>query len=124
VPPGVPQPPPFIAYGSFARGGASISSDRSRPGSKQHGTWAHIGANDFAGTAIEDLYDPMGNFVGTVKLRTRLTIISQDEFVGVSNAEFRDTTGNITRSGCGTLRGERIKIEQLPSQCQNVTPPQ
>ena len=62
--------------------------------------------------------------MGTLKLRTRFTLISKDEYVGVSNAEFRDAAGNITRNGCGTFRGERIKIEQLPSQCQNITPPQ
>ena len=55
VPPGVPQPPSFRAYGSFSRGGALFGSDRQRPTSKQHGTWAHLGGNQFAWTAIEDL---------------------------------------------------------------------
>ena len=47
VPPGVPQPPSFHAYGSFARGGAFIGSDRTRPASKQHGVWAHLGRRRF-----------------------------------------------------------------------------
>ena len=35
VPPGVPQPPSFRAYGTYARGGGSFGSDRNRPTSKR-----------------------------------------------------------------------------------------
>ncbi|HZN12071.1 MAG TPA: hypothetical protein VFC61_10350 [Blastocatellia bacterium] len=118
VPPGVPQPPSFRAYGSFSRGGATFGSDRRRPTSKQHGTWAHLGGNQFAWTAIEDLFDGMGNFTGSVTIRVRITVTGKDEFVGVSNGEERDAFGNVTFSRCGTIRGERIKIEPLAPQCQ------
>lgn len=124
VPPGVPQPPSFIAYGTYARGGAFFGSDRRRPSSKQHGAWAHLGGNQFAWTAIEDLFDGTGNFTGSVTVRVRITVTGKDEFVGVSNAEERDAFGNVLFSRCGTVRGERIKIEPLAPQCQSVTPPQ
>jgi hypothetical protein len=124
VPPGVPQPPSFMAHGTFSRGGGSFGSDRTRPFSKQHGSWTHRGGNEFAWTSTEDLFDAARAFTGTLTVRVRATVTGRNEFVGVSNGEFRDAAGNVTRSGCGTVRGERIKIEPLPDQCQSVTPPQ
>jgi len=124
VPPGVPQPPSFHAYGSFARGGAFIGSDRTRPASKQHGVWAHLGGNDFAYTFKEDLFDAMGNFAGILMVRVRLTVTGKDEFVGVANGEQRDANDNLIFNRCTTIRGARIKIEPLAPQCQSITPPQ
>ena len=124
ITPAVPQPPSFMAHGSYARGGAVIGSDRTRPFSKQHGAWEHLGGNRFAFTQVEDLFDSMGNFTGTVKIRVRLTVTGRDTFVGVSNGEFHDAAGNITQSRCATVRGARIKVEPLPDQCQGITPPQ
>src|ERR1044071_5915458 len=48
VPPGVPPPPSFRAFGSCARGGAIIGSDARRAASKQQGTWMHLHGNEFA----------------------------------------------------------------------------
>jgi hypothetical protein len=125
VPPGVPQPPSFRAYTSFARGGASVGSDRTRPfASPQHGTWAHIRGDEFAGTAIQDLFDVMGNFQGTLTVRVKSTLIGKDEFVGVANAESRDAAGNLIFSRCATVRGQRITIEPLAPQCQSIPLPQ
>jgi len=73
---------------------------------------------------VEDLFDAMGNFAGMVTVRVRVTVTGADTFVGVSNGEFRNVAGNVTSSGCGTIRGERIKIEPLPPQCQSIMPPQ
>ena len=123
VPPGVPQPPSFHSYGTFARGGAATGSDRQRPTSKQHGVWEHLGGNRFAFTVKEDLFDPMGNFAGLLSVRVRLTVNEKDEFVGVSNGEQRDANGNLLFNRCGTVRGTRIKIEPLADQCQSITPP-
>jgi hypothetical protein len=122
VPPGVPQPPSFRAYATLARGGALIGSGRTTPlGSPQHGTWAHIRGDEFAFTAIQDLFDVMGNFQGTVTVRVKLTLIGKDEFVGVSNGETRDAAGNSTSNRCGTVRGQRITIEPLAPQCQSIS---
>src|SRR5262245_13185567 len=124
APPGAPQPPSFHAYGSFARGGAFIGSDRTRPASKQHGVWAHLGGGNFAYTFKEDLFDVMGNFAGILTVRVRLTVTGKDEFVGVANGEQRDANGNLIFNRCTTIRGSRIKIEPLAEQCQNISPPQ
>ena len=92
TPPGVVPPPPFRVYGTFSAGGAVIGSDRRSPfGSPQHGTWAHTGGHEFAFTVIQDLFNAVGDFQGTVKVRVaKLIITGEDEFVGVSSAEFRD----------------------------------
>ena len=124
VPPGVPAPPPFHAYTSFARGGVFIGSDARRAASKQHGTWSHLRGSEFAFTAIEQLFSETGEPGDTVTIRVRVTITGEDNFVGVSNAEERDAAGNVVSNRCGTVRGERITIEPLAPQCQNIVPPQ
>lgn len=124
VPPGVPQPPSFHAYSTFARGGGSFGSDRTRPFSKQHGTWVHLGGNNFASTFKEDLFDAMGNFAGILTVRVRQTLTGSDTFVGVAHGERRDANGNLVFSGCTTIKSTRIKVEPLPDQCQSITPPQ
>ena len=124
VPPGVPPIPPIHAYGTFARGGTYIGSDRTRPASKQHGVWEHLGGNMFAHTAKEDLFDPQGGFAGILTIRLSTTLIGKDEFVGVAQGEQRDVNGNLVFAGCTTVRGTRIKIEPLAEQCRSITPPQ
>src|SRR5882672_157825 len=98
VPTGVPAPPPFHAYASFARGGVLIGSDARRAASKQHGTWAHLRGNEFAWTAIEQLFNETGEPGGTVRIRVRVTITGTDDLVCVSNAEERDAGGNLVSS--------------------------
>lgn len=123
VPPGVPQPPSFIAHSTFSRGGGYFGSDRTRPFSKQYGAWTHLGGNRFAGTTKEDLFDAMGNFAGILTVRVRTTLTGRDTFVGVANGERRDANGNLIFSGCTTIKGTRINVEPLPDQCQSITPP-
>ena len=123
VPPGVPQPPSFHAYTTFSRGGGSFGSDRTRPFSKQHGVWAHLGGNRFASTFKEDIFDAMGNFEGILTVRVRTTLTGRDTYVGVANGERRDPNGNLIFSRCTTIRGTRIKVEPLPEQCQSITQP-
>jgi hypothetical protein len=124
VPPGVPQPPSFRAYATIARGGALIGTDTRRLFNIQHGTWAHLGGNEFAWTIIEELVDVMGNFAGTVKVRVKLAITGANEFVGVSSAEEHNAAGVLVAIRCGTVRAARITVEPLPPQCQSTTPPQ
>jgi hypothetical protein len=124
VPPGVPQPPSFRGSATVSRGGAFFGSDRTRPFSKQHGAWAHLGGNEFAFSFVEDLFDAMGNFAGVITVRVKLAITGKDTFVGVSNGEARDAAGNLVFNRCVTVRGERIKVEPLSPQCQSITPPQ
>jgi hypothetical protein len=125
LPPGVPSVPPFTTYGSFARGGVFIGSDRTRPFSNpQHGVWEHLRDNEFAATFIQDDFDAMGVFQGVLKVRVRITITGKDEIVGVANGEQHDAKGNLVFNVCSTLKGRRVKLEPLSEQCQSITPPQ
>lgn len=124
VPPGVPPPPSFRSYGSFAHGGSTIGSDVRRAASKQYGGWTHVHGSDFAWTAIEQLFTDSGEPAGTFIIRARVTVTGENEFVGVSNGEERDASGNLVSNRCGTIRGERITIEPLAPQCQSIIPPQ
>jgi hypothetical protein len=124
VPPGVPQPPSFVGHATVSRGGTYFGSNRTRPLSKLHGAWVHLGGNEFAWTTTEDLFDVMGVFVGTSKVRVKATVTGKDTFVGVANAEDRDAAGNVVAARCATVRGDRIKVEPLAPQCQSITPPQ
>jgi hypothetical protein len=124
-PPGAPPLPNRHLYVTFARGGVYIGFDRSAPfGSTQHGAWEHRGGNEFAWTFIGDNFDALGNFVGTLKLRAKITMTGKDTFVGVSNPQLRDAAGNIVLDACSTFKAERIKAEPPSERCQSITPPQ
>src|SRR5690606_13004294 len=95
LPPGVP-PVTLQAYVTFAAGGASIGSDRTKPfASPQHGTWVHVRGHQYTWTFIQDLFDEAGTFLGTFKGRALCELIGEDEFVGVANVEQSDADGNI-----------------------------
>lgn len=125
VPPGVPPPPVRNNYTTFTRGGGAIGSDRQAPFSNpQHGVWEYVRGNEYAYTFVSDGFDAAGNFQGTLKARFKITLTGRDEFIGVDNAELRDAAGNLVFSRCNTIRGQRIRIEPLPAQCQGIIPPQ
>lgn len=124
-PPGIPAPPPFRTYLSYARGGAVTGADRSRPfAGALHGSWAHLGGDEFATTTLSDQFDMMGNFLGSIKVRTRITLTGADKLVGIATAEDLNPAGTVVATRCATFRAERIKIEPLAPQCQSLTPPQ
>jgi hypothetical protein len=122
LPPGAP-PVTVKTYLTFCEGGASISSDRTRPfASPQHGTWMHVQGHEFAGTFVQDLFDQAGTFVGTFKGRTRILLVARNEFVGVANVEQRDASGNFQYSRCARFVGERIVVEPLAAPCEDLEP--
>ena len=120
-----PGRPTRTNYTTFARGGVSIGSDRLAPfANPQLGVWEHRGGNEFAHTFITDNFDQLGNFLGTLKVTSRLTLTGRNEFVGINSSELRDAAGNVFFRGCNTLRGERIQVEAVREDCRNITPPQ
>lgn len=122
VPPGVPAPPPLSAYASFARGGVFFGAGPSRPFGKQVGNWVHVSGNEFAATVFEDVFNQSGTFTGRLKLRMRIILTGKDKFAAVATAEDLDTSGNVTAQRCARFTGERIKVEPLAPQCQNINP--
>jgi hypothetical protein len=124
-PPGAPSLPARTSYMSFARGGVALLYERQAAFvNPAYGAWEHRGANEFAFTVVSDAFNPLGNFVGTIKIRNKLILTGPDEFVSVGHLEAHDPAGNLLFSGCATARGRRIKVEPLPEQCRSVTPPQ
>jgi hypothetical protein len=122
LPPGVP-PITFQTYVTYSEGGASIGSDRTRPfASPQHGTWVHVRGHEYAGTFVQDLFDPAGTFLGTFKGRTRIELVGRNEFVGVANVEQRDPSGNIVLNRCARFAGVRIVVEPLAPPCEELEP--
>ena len=95
LPPGVP-PVEVRTYATFAAGGVSIGSDRTKPfASPQHGTWAHLEGHDYAWTWVQDLFDPRGAFLSVFKGRNLVRIVGENELIGVANVEYRDADGNL-----------------------------
>ena len=124
-PPGAPPLPNRFIYLTFALGGAVIGSDRGLPfASPQHGVWEHLGGHEFSYLTIQDLFDAAGNFQGTLKVKSKITITGPDEFVAVNNPQIRDAAGNLILDACSTSRAVRIKTEPLLERCQNITLPQ
>jgi hypothetical protein len=122
LPPGVP-PITLQTYATYMKGGTSIGSDRTKPfASPQHGTWLHLRGHEYAGTFVQDLFDPAGTFVGTFKGRTRIELVGQNEFVGVANVETRDAAGNLLFNRCARFSGARIVVEPLAPPCDGLTP--
>ncbi len=112
VPPGVPQPPSFNVYGTFARGSAFIGTDRAQP-LPQHGVWQHQGGNRFAYTFKQDTLDRQGNFTGVFQVNAQLRLTGNDVFVGTAGGVQRDPNGNVVVIRCATIRGTRIKLEPV-----------
>jgi hypothetical protein len=124
APGGGPLPDRFI-YLTFTSGGALIGSDRGLPfASPQHGVWEHLGNHEFIYITVQDLFDAAGNFQGTLKVKSKITMTGPDEFVAVSNPQIRNAAGNLILDACSTSRAQRIKTESLLERCQSITPPQ
>jgi hypothetical protein len=115
--------PSFQAYVTFAAGGASIGSDRTKPfASPQHGTWVHLRGHQYTWTFIQDLFDEAGIFLGTFKGRALCELVEEDEFVGVANVEQRDPAGNIQLNRCARFHALRIVPEPLAPPCEDLEP--
>jgi hypothetical protein len=122
LPPGVP-PVTLQAYVTYSAGGASIGSDRTKPfASPQHGTWVHVQGHEYAGTFVQDLFDPAGTYLGTFKGRSRILLVGKDEFDGVANVEQRDPSGNVVLNRCARFHGVRIVVEPLAPPCEDLEP--
>lgn len=117
----------FTSYGSFARGGVFTGSARvnafSAGANPQHGVWEHRGGNRFAFTLKQDLLDAAGRFTGVFTADALITITGKDSFVGITKGSLRDASGNLLLDlECVPVRGERMKVGELPTQCQMLLP--
>ena len=120
LPPGVP-PIEVRTYATFAAGGVSIGSDRTKPfASPQHGTWAHLGGHDYAWTWAQDVFDASGAFLSVFKGRNLVRIIGENELSGVANVEYRDAAGNLLANRCARFSATRLMLEPLAAPCDDL----
>ena len=115
-------PTQFKTLITYGRGGSLVATAPVVPppfhASTVHGTWERTG-NKFTSTFLSLLYDPTGQFVGTLKVRETITPNDAgDQYDGISSIEVFDPFGNLipTFSSCGgTSHGTRINAE--PPAC-------
>lgn len=90
--------PSFLAISSYARGGVLVTTpDRLPPNlgntiNDALGSWRATGHRTFVSTHVEFRYGPMGNVIGTVKLRASTRITKEDAFEGVGQLQLCDAT--------------------------------
>ena len=112
--------PTFKALGTFnADGGLVITAqgDVTQFGvtTASHGAWRKTGDRRYSVTFRQIAYDFQGNFTGTLKVRSNVTLNhSSDKFSLVFQAEIFDPSGALIFSFGGVAQATRIKVEPLP----------
>jgi hypothetical protein len=110
-------PPTFNVLASFAAGGvfiASTQNDHRLPSAGiQQGTWHRTRDNEFISTELSFLYDPVGNPVGTLKVRATYSLTDAGELSGHGQLSRCDLNGAncVSLPGCATIQGKRIAVE-------------
>lgn len=115
--------PSFLAYSSYIKGGVFIvSPDRLPPGSgtvigNAQGSWRAVSNRQFAATHIEFRYGPLGEVVGTAKVRSLVRLISEDSFEGqgqlqLCDAMLENCLPPSPANALATLKGRRLRAER------------
>lgn len=114
-------PRTFKALDTFTPGGGIVVTFFTPDGTQtnSHGTWIKSGDRELSLTHLAvapDVILPSGERVSfvSVKIREKYTFDeSGNNFTGVWQAEFFDGSGNIARTGSGTLEATRIVVDPL-----------
>ena len=73
------------------------------------GTWEKAGGHEFTAVTMVFLFSPAGAWVATQRLGNTFVIGSDpDELTGTTEANFFDTSGNLTATVCATAVGRRL----------------
>ena len=110
--------PPFEVLISFASGGVFLASAESDQGTPpQNGVWAKTGGNEYTSTALAFGHGPNPGDLFTFKIKSRFTLVGENELDGQGEAAICDATGNNCQRfpGCSTLHATRIAVE--PPSC-------
>ena len=112
--------PSFLAYSSYIEGGVFIvSPDRLPPGwgtiiGNAQGAWRTISHHRFVSTHVEFRYGPMGDVVGTAKVRAIVRLISDDAFEGQGQLQLCDAmleNCSPPSTALATITGKRLRAE-------------
>ncbi len=112
--------PSFRAVAAYAKGGVVVTTpDRLPPNlgntlNDAIGAWRETGHRSFVSTQVEFRYGPMGNVIGSVKLRSAARITRYDTLEGVGQLQLCD--GNLnncspTASDLAVVLGRRLVAE-------------
>jgi hypothetical protein len=111
-----PGPPPFKGLWSFTPGGVFIATDAidqlpQFSASPEHGAWVGKGEREFSVAAMKLLFDPIGNFSGTLKAQGVAQLDEgSDAFSGSAKIQLFDPTGKLFFSGSVAFQGTRIRV--------------
>jgi hypothetical protein len=115
TPQGEGAPPPFKALASFHSDGTLVETESDTlvppfitPG---HGVWSKVGSSEFTFLIVFLTFDSQGNFTGTAKARSQLTMTGPDTYSDRATVEFFDNDGNLLFGGDAIGMGSRVKID-------------
>ena len=101
---------------TYTGDGGMVSTNTTHPRwGPAHGAWVRTGEREFAITFQRLRFESDGTFIGTHKVRGRLTLNDAlDEYSSQSLSEQFDRDGNLVSSGPTTGQAKRIKVEPMP----------
>jgi hypothetical protein len=106
--------PSFQAVNIFLADGNSIEFDNSNPPGTQTiaaGPWQKTGPSDYSMLEINQVFDPQGNFAGTVQVTATITLDDKgSQFTSKFQVTVQDPDGNTVFQGSGTAMGKRLAI--------------
>ena len=106
---GAGVPPQLKALITFDAGGGCVETILLPPVAPAHGAWVRVGNRTFDFSVVHHLLDQSGNFIGTVRAKSRATLSGPDEFTAEFEGGFYDPAGNFLFPVAGTERATRIK---------------
>jgi hypothetical protein len=106
--------PPFQAVNTFLADGNSVEFDNGNPPGTQTiatGPWQKTGPSDYVMLEVNQIFDPQGNFAGTVQVRATITLDDKgNQFTSKFQVTVLDPDGNTVFQGTGTAIGKRLAI--------------
>ena len=106
---------------TFGFGGTVINSVpgevRTPPGlthTSHHGVWRHLGGRRYGLTMWDIFYDQAtGQVLQFTKIRSELTLVSDDEMTARAQLDFINPQGEVVLSRSGTVAYRRIQVEPI-----------
>ena len=110
APPGVTD---FRSFTTYSPGGAVVEANGAPGVGPATGAWEFVRAREFAATLLKPTYDQTGAFQGTVKIRGRIQMKSEDEYESRDKIDFFLPDGTLAASWTSVVTAKRIKVEPV-----------
>jgi hypothetical protein len=107
------SPPVHVELWTLTSNGGFIGTSTDGPEAVQ-GTWVQTADHTFNSTFVGFQFGSNGKFKGSFKNRRAFTVNDTfDALSGRSRKEWFDTSGNLTASGTGSVKGTRMRAEAI-----------